>query len=64
MFAAPQIGFSKLLQVPSNERYGVLTHRCGGAAHVIGFDACLANDGPGKKLLIENKNTHKTLINY
>lgn len=53
VLAAPHIGLFKLLHVPSSERYGVLTHRCGGAVHRI-VVTCFGYDGPGKKLLQKN----------
>lgn len=63
MFAAPQIGLSKLLHVPSNERYGVLTHRCGGAAQRIdGPGICFASAGPGKKLLKSNEMNYSIML--
>lgn len=51
VFADPQIGFCKLLQVPSSVRYGDLTQRCGGMAQRIPFDNCFGYAGPPIKLL-------------
>lgn len=47
VFAEPQIGFCKLLQVPSSDRYGDLIHRGGAVAHLIVFEAAAF---PYKKL--------------
>lgn len=38
VLAAPQIGFRKLLQVPSSERYGDLTQRPGLVIHCIALE--------------------------
>lgn len=40
VFAAPQIGFCRLLHVPSSERYGDREQRAGDTAHcnVLGVD--------------------------
>lgn len=60
VFAAPQIGFRKLLQVPSSVRYGDLTQRPGLVMHCIALEIAAFpyenrfsdDNAPGIKLLM------------
>lgn len=51
--AAPHIGFSKLLHVPSSVRYGDLMQRCGGMAQRMLLDICFGYDGPAAIKLLQ-----------
>lgn len=72
VFAAPQIGFCRLLQVPSSDRYGDLIQRGGAFIHLIAFETAafpykklFSNvEAPGMMLLRQRKtkaNKQKTL---